>query len=130
MYYKINNGNIELSGNKILENINFYIKEKEKIGIVGRNGCGKTTLLRAIINNDLFSYSDNFKIEKDNFKIGYIKQNLDINMDTLMIDYIKSAYSNIIEIEKNLRKLEVSLSKEYNEKVLNKYNDLTFEYSY
>ena len=89
MYYKINNGNIELSGNKILENINFYIKEKEKIGIVGRNGCGKTTLLRAIINNDLFSYSDNFKIEKDNFKIGYIKQNLDINMDTLMIDYIK-----------------------------------------
>ena len=130
MYYKINNGNIELSGNKILENINFYIKEKEKIGIVGRNGCGKTTLLRAIINNDLFSYSDNFKIEKDNFKIGYIKQNLDINMDTLMIDYIKSAYSNIIELEKNLRKLEVSLSKEYNEKVLNKYNDLTFEYEY
>ena len=48
MYYKITNGSITLGANTILENIDFTIKDKEKIGIVGRNGTGKTTLLKGI----------------------------------------------------------------------------------
>ena len=49
MYYKISHGGVTLGNNTVLEDINFCVKDNEKIGIVGRNGCGKTTLLKAIV---------------------------------------------------------------------------------
>ena len=48
MYYKISHGSVTLGNNAVLEDINFCVKDNEKIGIVGRNGSGKTTLLKAI----------------------------------------------------------------------------------
>ena len=45
MLYQINNGAVELGAELILRKINFEIRDKEKIAIVGRNGWGKTTLL-------------------------------------------------------------------------------------
>ena len=49
MFYQIKNGSVSISGNVILEDIQFKIKNQEKVGLVGRNGCGKTTLLKAIV---------------------------------------------------------------------------------
>ena len=48
MLYQIRQGTVSLSGETILKHIDFYIKGKEKIGLIGRNGSGKTTLLRLI----------------------------------------------------------------------------------
>ena len=48
MYYKISHGSVTLGNNTVLEDINFCVKDNEKIGIVGRNGSGKTTLLKAL----------------------------------------------------------------------------------
>ena len=48
MLYQICNGAVRFGGTTVLENINFEIRDTEKIAIVGRNGCGKTTLLRLI----------------------------------------------------------------------------------
>ena len=53
MNYKIINGAISYGAETILEEINFEIKEKDKIAIVGNNGCGKTSLLKAIVNNEI-----------------------------------------------------------------------------
>ena len=53
MEYKIINGAVTYQQNTVLEEINFEIKDKDKIAIVGRNGCGKTTLLKSLINNEL-----------------------------------------------------------------------------
>lgn len=132
MYYKISNGSITLGSNTILENINICVKDNDKIGIVGRNGCGKTTLLKAITNEyTLSSGYDNLKIESSNdFKIGYIKQNITDNLNIKMIDYIKQSYSDILEIENKLNSLEQKLSSSYSEQILNKYNDLQNEYIY
>ena len=102
MYYKISNGSISFDGNVLLEDINFQVNDNEKIGLVGRNGTGKTTLLKAIIGEvDLEDGYDKVKVEKTNdFTIGYIKQNLDTNPNTKMIDYILDAYKKLISIEK------------------------------
>ena len=48
MLYQILNGTVSVGGNTILDHIDFEIREKEKIAIVGANGTGKTTLLRLI----------------------------------------------------------------------------------
>ena len=132
MFYKISNGSITLGNNTILEDINFYIKDHEKIGIVGRNGSGKTTLLKAITGEiELENGYDTLKIESTNdFKIGYVKQNVQTNLNITMIEFILDAYKDIIDIEKKLEKLELSMSKSYDEKILNKYNSLTLEYEY
>ena len=132
MYYKINNGSVTLGANTILEDINFYVKDNDKIGIVGRNGCGKTTLLKAITNEYTLSDGyDDLKIESSNdFKIGYVKQNITDNLNMKMIDYIKESYSDILEIENKLNSLEQKLSSSYSEQILNKYNDLQNEYIY
>ena len=51
MNYKITNGSVSYGAETILEEINFEVKGKQKVAIVGRNGCGKTTLLRDIVRN-------------------------------------------------------------------------------
>ena len=48
MQLKIQNGVVELSGETILKSVNIEINDESKIAVVGRNGCGKTTLLKLI----------------------------------------------------------------------------------
>ena len=48
MRYKISHALVQFGGDVILRDVNFEVHDKEKIAIVGRNGCGKTTLLRLI----------------------------------------------------------------------------------
>lgn len=132
MYYKIKNGSVTLGSNTVLEDIDFCIKDKEKIGIVGRNGCGKTTLLKAITGEyDIESGYDEVEvISSGYFNIGYVKQNDDYRVDMKMIDYIKEAFLNILDMEKKLQLLEDDISKKYSEEVLNKYNELLSRYEY
>lgn len=132
MYYKISNGSVTLSGNTILEDINFKVSDNEKIGIVGRNGSGKTTLLKAIVGEiDLENGYDDLKVESvGDYKVGYVKQNVDNNLNIKMIDYIVDAYSNLIDIEKSMKKLENKMISGYDENVVNKYNDLISKYEY
>ena len=48
MLYQIKDGTVSVGGQTILSHVDFYIKEKEKIAVVGKNGAGKTTLLRLL----------------------------------------------------------------------------------
>lgn len=78
MLYQINNGAVELGAELILKKINFEIRNTEKIAVVGRNGCGKTTLLKLIAGEvDLLkrdSDEDIFIAKSGNPEIGYLKQ--------------------------------------------------------
>ncbi|MEE1075057.1 MAG: ATP-binding cassette domain-containing protein, partial [Acutalibacteraceae bacterium] len=46
MQLKIQNGAVDLSGERILSSVNFEVNDSSRIAVVGRNGCGKTTLLK------------------------------------------------------------------------------------
>lgn len=69
-------------GQVLFENAGFKINSKERIGLVGRNGHGKTTLLRMIINDDEIDQG-NILIPK-NYKIGYVRQHLKFTEDTVL----------------------------------------------
>ena len=132
MYYKISHGSVTLGNNTVLEDINFCVKDNEKIGIVGRNGSGKTTLLKAIIGEYEINsgYEEVDIISSGDFNIGYVKQNDGYNLDMKMIDYIRSSFKDILDIERKLNTLEDEMSTHYDEKIVSKYNDLLSRYEY
>lgn len=132
MYYKINHGSVTIGNNTILEDINFCVKDNEKIGVVGRNGCGKTTLLKAIVSEYEISsgYEEVEVISSEDFNIGYVKQNDGYDSGMKMIDYVKSANKDIIETEDRLNVLENKISVKYDEKIVNEYNELLSRYEY
>lgn len=130
MFYQIKDGSVSISGNVILEDIQFKIKNQEKVGLVGRNGCGKTTLLKAIMGE--YPIEDGYdKVEENSskdFKIGYVEQNIQDTDKIKMIDYIRSAYSEILTVQDKLNELEKRMTSEYHEKDFNLYNDLYERY--
>ena len=132
MYYKISHGSVTLGNNTVLEDVNFCVKDNEKIGIVGRNGSGKTTLLKAIIGEYEINsgYEEVDIISSGDFNIGYVKQNDGYNLDMKMMDYIRSSFKDILDIERKLNTLEDEMSTHYDEKIVSKYNDLLSRYEY
>ena len=88
MLYQISNGAVAFGDDVILHSIDFEIRNTEKIAIVGRNGCGKTTLMKLITG---VTKPDSGTIEiGDTIRIGYFSQEneaLDPNMKVL--DYVK-----------------------------------------
>ena len=132
MLYKIVNGAVTLGNKTILEEINFEIKNQEHVGLVGRNGCGKTTLFKAIIGDiELDKGLEDIDFAVTNLgikKIGYIKQDAIMDESITMIDEILKAYEDILDIENKLKSLEKELDTNYDDKLLNRYQDLYLYY--
>jgi len=68
----------------LFENIGFKLNHRERVGLVGRNGHGKTTLFRIIAGED-GADSGNVLIPK-NYRLGYIRQHLDFKEDTVLAE--------------------------------------------
>ncbi len=79
---KINNLCKSYGGQILFEEVSFNVNPKERIGLVGRNGHGKTTLFRLILSLDSAD-SGSINIPK-NYRIGYLKQHLDFTCDTIL----------------------------------------------
>ncbi len=132
MYLKITNAGVSINEKTLLEEINLEIKEKSHIAVIGRNGAGKTTLLKAIINNDLFETGvgeEKFNIFRSGkFEIGYLSQFNNINEDKTLLEEILSIYKNIIDLEKNIERIEEKLVNGASEKEIENYEELLEKY--
>ena len=109
MQIRIQDGIVDLSGEPILKRVNIEINTESKIGIIGRNGSGKTTLLR-LLSGELSISKDNPEIDSYHIfsgkhVIGSMSQMAFTDNSVTMIDEIRSAYKDIIELKENLDKL-------------------------
>ena len=120
MNYKIQNAAISFGDNTLLEEINFEVNTTDKIAIVGRNGCGKTTFLKALIDNDMFEEGigqNKFQIvRQNNLSIGYLKQIQFKDETVSMEEEIRSVYKDIIELEEKLKTIQKQMEENTQEK--------------
>jgi ATP-binding cassette subfamily F protein 3 len=72
----------------LFEGINFALNERERLGIVGRNGHGKTTLFRMILGKE--SPDSGSIITPKNYRIGYVSQRLEFSHDTILTEAISA----------------------------------------
>ena len=134
MNFRIINGSVSYGADTILEEINFEINDKDKIAIVGRNGCGKTTLLKSIINNEMLEPGigeDKFNIYKEGKPIiGYLKQ-IEFEDDSVtLLDEILKVYKPLIDLEEKIKRLEAKLKVESTEAVAKEYTDAMDKYKF
>ena len=113
----------DFSNKNILDGLSFLIEEKDKIGLIGNNGSGKTTLMKILIGA-LDKDSGDIYIQKD-VKIGYLEQTPTFALDNVY-DEMMSSFSELIEIEKKLKEIELALSS----KAVDNLDSLLKEYSH
>lgn len=111
MRIEIINGSVEYDGNTVLSEINFSVSDKEKIALVGRNGSGKTSILKCMsgevplvsgTGDEKFSFSISGAP-----KIGYLQQ-VSLNDELTLRQEILSAYKDVVGLE---NKLQILLDK-------------------
>jgi len=102
----------------ILEKINFSINEGDKLGIVGVNGAGKTSLFKIILG-EYTPDSGNIYISKDK-SIGILDQNLNFNDDNTILNEMLLSFENLLNMENQLLLLhnkldigDVSVAEQY-----------------
>ncbi len=134
MEYKIINGAITFGSNTILEEINFEIKNNDKIAIVGRNGSGKTSLLKAIIDNEMLEtglgQEDLQVIKIGKPTIGYQEQHSFSDLSVTLLDEILKNYTPLIKLEEKIKKLESELENNATTKTIEEYTDTLEKYKY
>ena len=132
MLLQINNGIVRFAANTILEQINFEIRGREKIAIVGRNGCGKTTLLKLIAGEIELSKRDSdediFIARAGKLQIGYLKQ-MTFEEDAITVDEeIRKVFAPLLALKEEMEKQLEFMHKEPTEKNIEKYTRLQEEF--
>jgi len=128
MQLKIQNGVVELSGEKILSSVNIEINDKSRIAVVGRNGCGKTTLLKLIAGEydivKLDSDNDSFYTVSGKPKIGVLSQMTFKDDSVSMLQEIRSAYSEILDIKDKLDEAQLKMECDQSQENIKIYTNL------
>ena len=97
---------------EILKNVTFSINEGDKVGIIGGNGEGKSTLFK-IISKELSQDSGEVFIDK-NKTIGYLTQHVDLDMSSNIYNEMLSVFKEFLNIENKLKTLEEKMNEPYN----------------
>ncbi|MBO5357720.1 MAG: ABC-F family ATP-binding cassette domain-containing protein [Clostridia bacterium] len=128
MQYKIQNGVVELSGEPILRQINFEINDNSKIAVVGRNGCGKTTLLKLISGEHKIVKQDSdqnsFVAVSGKPNIGFLSQMTFEDDNRTLLEEVRSAYKEILDLKEAVAAAEEKMSQSGDENDIKEYTNL------
>lgn len=125
MLYQISNGAVAFGNDVILQSIDFEIRNTEKIAIVGRNGCGKTTLLKLISGEvemeKLDSDESAFIAKAGNPEIGYLKQIAFDDPDVTLEQEVRKCFVKMDERKAELARAAAELEHDYSDEKVARY---------
>lgn len=125
MLYQISNGAVAFGDDVILHSIDFEIRNTEKIAIVGRNGCGKTTLLKLISGEvemeKLDSDESAFIAKAGNPEIGYLKQIAFDDPEVTLEQEVRKCFVKMDERKAELARAAAELEHDYSDEKVARY---------
>ena len=128
MLYQISNGCVRFGADTILEHINFEIRNTEKIAVVGRNGCGKTTLLRLIAGEVELSKRDSdediFIAKAGKPTIGYLKQVAFEDENITVEEEIRKVFAPVLSLQGKMEQALLEVEREASEANVKRYSAL------
>ena len=111
----------------VVEDISFQIERREKVALVGRNGTGKTTLLK-IITGQLEPDKGSVTVARG-AKIGYLRQEHSVSRDRTVLKEAEAAVEHLIEIKDRLAELEAIMEQGASQADLDEYAMLSEHFS-
>ena len=105
---------------ELFRDVNFQIASGDKVGLVGANGCGKTTLFKIIMGQEM---CDDGEVNFENVSVGYVEQQADLGEGTLY-EELKTAFADIIALGRQKAELEKIISQNDDPTQLDKYSQV------
>ena len=129
-----NNLNKSFGIDTILENVSFTVNECDKVGIIGVNGTGKTTLFKIL--SGIYGYDSGDIYLGKGVEIGYLEQNTNFHSEGTIFEEVLEVFKDLITMETYLRDLEVKIANESSnpnskelEKIMNEYSNKLEKFS-
>ena len=110
-------------GENLLDGVTFEIQEGERVAILGRNGCGKTTLLKILTGQ--MDYDEGEVFVNPNKKLGMISQIPVFPEGFTVEDVLRSAYQELSRIQRRMEQLEREMAVSADGTKLQEYDSLT-----
>ena len=123
---------VSFSGDYLFENVTFRLGAGDRVGLVGKNGAGKSTMLK-ILSRDIEGDSGSIATEKA-LKIGFLRQDIDFEQGRTVLDEAYQAFEEIKKVENEINKINKELevrtdyeSASYSE-LIERLSDLTHHF--
>lgn len=98
---------------EILKGITFSINDNDKVGLIGANGEGKSTLFKILMKE--LSYDDGELFIDKNKSVGYLSQHLDLSSENTIYDEMLSVFEDLTKLQDKITLLEQKLNEPYDE---------------
>jgi ATP-binding cassette, subfamily F, member 3 len=128
MLFRLSDVKKSYGGNEILKGVTFQVNPGEKVGLVGRNGAGKTTVFRMITGVE--SPDSGEVISINGLKLGLLDQHVDFGSGETVHTAALSAFKEIHDMEAEMRLLEQQMVTDHSQEVLDRYADLQIRFEH
>ena len=109
-------------GENLLQGLSFEVQEGERVAILGRNGCGKTTLLKILTGE--MDYDDGEFFVNPHKRIGLISQIPQFPIGFTVENVLRSAFSDLLAAKRKMEQLEQQMAVSASEELLKEYDAL------
>lgn len=123
----LKNVSFEFGGNYLFRGLDWFIKPRERIGLIGKNGAGKSTLLKLIMGK--YELREGSIDLQGGVRIGYLSQDMiSENGGQTILEHAKSAFERAIFLQNELEKLYIAVSEDASEQNLQRLSDYQEEF--
>ena len=131
MQIKLNHASFGYDGENLFEDVSLEINSGDKIAIIGKNGCGKTTLLKIISGEIELHQEENmlpvFEVSGNPY-IATLKQMSFDEEDITLEDEVLKCFDNVRALESKLNSIQAELEKNYSDKLVEKFSKIHDEF--
>ncbi len=126
MLFRLSDIHKSYAGTPVLRGVSFQVNLGDRIGLVGRNGAGKTTVFRVVTGEESADSGDVIKI--NGLKMGLLDQHVEFSKGENVHTAALSAFERIHDIEAEMRELEHRMATNHSDAVLDRYASLQHEF--